>query len=88
MSVDDNGIDFSRLTDDEILRDLALRWKERREAQEIKVKTVKHAEQQLTFFIGAFQAMDLCGRRPPRAALLLLSVGQDAVKLWASDGST
>ena len=85
MSVDDNGIDFSRLTDDEILRDLALRWKDRREALGLKLKTVKHAEQQLTFFIGAMQAMELCGRRTPRAALLLLSVGQDAVEIWGKE---
>jgi hypothetical protein len=84
MTQADHGIDFSNLTDQQIMKQLALRWKQRREGQEIKVKTVKHADHQLTFFLGAFQAMELCGRKPPQSALLLLSVGRDAVELWGN----
>lgn len=85
MTIEDNGVDFSKLTDAEILRDLALRWKDRREALGLKPKMVKHADQQLSFFIGAVQAMELCGRRPPKAVLMLLAVGHDAVELYGKE---
>lgn len=82
MTIQTNGVDLSNLSDNDILRSLALRWKDRRETQGLKPKTVKHAEQQLAFFIGAMEAMTLVGRSPPMFGLMLLSVGRDSVDLW------
>lgn len=85
MTTQDNGVDLRNLTDDQVMRQLALQWKNRRENLGLKSHTAKHADQQLSFFIGAMSAMQLCGRKAPISALLVLSVNRDAVELWAKD---
>lgn len=61
---------------------LALQWKSRREVQELKVGTVKHATRQFEFFAGALAAADALGH-PYNPMVLILLNGADAVKAFA-----
>lgn len=66
------------------LRSAAARWKARREAQELKVGSVKHATRQFEFFAGALSAAEALGYLYNPMVLILLIGGDDAVELFAN----
>ncbi|WP_454912720.1 hypothetical protein [Variovorax gossypii] len=66
----------------DFLHALALLWKSRREVQELKVGTVKHATRQFEFFAGALAAADALGH-PYNPMVLILLNGADAVEVFA-----
>jgi hypothetical protein len=71
-----------KLAQADFLYALALQWKSRREVQELKVGTVKHATRQFEFFAGALAAADALGH-PYNPMVLILLNGADAVEAFA-----
>ena len=66
----------------EFTKEVARLWGIRRDAQQLKIRSVAHQKAQLEFFLGAFSAASITGQECNNNILMLLTVGTDACELF------
>lgn len=66
---------MTTLTQPQILNALVSKWQDRRTAQGLKPKSVRHDRAMIEFFIGAAQALEITGQAINPMVLILLCTG-------------